>query len=294
MNKKSNHNQAVKNLGDYMGIDPAPQISSSDSSETNRKIEEKDDSRIIDSFPEQEEEQAEYESPIIGNEEMTGEMPAMWMLHPQKFPSVLESFRTMKNKIAALKEKDGLNVFLVSGADEGVGTSTVAFNLGLTLSFDFADQRILIIDANLYNPSLHNAFNFLNEPGLMDFLMGNAGLESVVRSSPYSNLDLITSGKTDSNIKSPFDLETFKDFVKKMSNRYDFVLFDSSPVLKSSQTRIISSKIHGVIIVAEANRIRWEVMSEIKRQLSIDGAKLVGSFLNRRKFVIPRWAYRFV
>jgi len=218
----------------------------------------------------------------------------MWMLSPQKFPSVLESFRTMKNKIAALKEKEGLNVFLVSGADGAVGTSTVAFNLGLTLSFDFTDQRILIVDANLNNPSLHNAFDLLNESGLMDFLMGNAGLESVIKSSPYSNLDLITSGKTDSRIKSPFDLKAFKDFVKEMSGRYDFVLFDSSPVLKSSQTRIISSKIHGVIIVAEANRIRWEVMSEIKRQLSIDGAKLVGSFLNRRKFVIPRWAYRFI
>jgi len=294
MNKKSNHNQTAKNLGDYMGIDPAPRISTSDSSETNRKIDGKGDSSIIDSFPEQEEKQATYGSPVYGSEEITGEKPAMWMFNPQKFPAVLESFRTMKNKIAALKEKDGLNVFLVSGADEGVGTSTVTFNLGLTLSFDFTDQRILIVDANLYNPSLHNAFNLLSEPGLMDFLMGNAGLESVVRNSPYSNLDLITSGKTDSSIKSPFDLEAFKDFVKEMSGRYDFVLFDSSPVLKSSQTRIISSKIHGVIIVAEANRIRWEVMSEIKRQLSIDGAKLVGSFLNRRKFVIPKWAYRFV
>jgi len=293
MNKKSNYNQKAKNLGDYMGIDPAPETSISDSSEINRKIEEKDDS-IIDSFPEQEEEQVAYESPIHENEEIIGEKPAMWMLSPQKFPSVLESFRTLKNKIAALKEKEGLNVFLVSGADEVVGTSTVTFNLGLTLSFDLTDQRILIVDSNLNNPSLHNAFDLLNEPGLMDFLMGNAGLESVIKSSPYSNLDLITSGKTDSRIKSPFDLKAFEDFVKEMSGRYDFVLFDSSPVLKSSQTRIISSKIHGVIIVAEANRVRWEVMSEIKRQLSIDGAKLVGSFLNRRKFVIPRWAYRFI
>jgi len=287
MNRKNNNNRSARNLG----VPPAPEIRSSALPGTNHEAGKKEQHRVH-SEPEGEE-RIHHEVAAFGAA-LSKEKPALWLLNPQKFPSVLESFRTLKNKIAALKVKDGMNVFLVSGADEKVGTSTVAFNLGLTLSFDFVDQRILIVDANLNHPSLHTAFNLSQHPGLMDFLMKNSQLENVIRNSSYSNLDLITSGRTESGFQSPFDLEAFRNFVAEMSARYDFVLLDSSPVLKSSQTRIISTKIHGVIIVAEANRIRWEVMTEIKRQLVNDGAKLVGSFLNRRKFVIPKWVYRFI
>jgi Mrp family chromosome partitioning ATPase len=77
-------------------------------------------------------------------------------------------------------------------------------------------------------------------------------------------------------------------------DRYDLILLDSAPLLMSSQTRIISTRTDGVIIVAEANGTRWEVLREIKRQLEADHAKIVGGILNKRRFVIPRWAYRFI
>lgn len=221
--------------------------------------------------------------------------PELWMLTPQRFQFALESFRTLKNKMTALKENEDLNVFLITGAADKVGTSMVTFNLGLILSFDLADKRILIVDANMANPSLGVAFDFPAEhPGLMDFLLRGYSLEMIIQKMPSSNLHFITSGKTESNIISPFDLERFRTFINEISKEYDFILIDSAPVLKSSHTRIISSKTHGVIIVVEANKTRWEVISEIKRQLNVNGAKLVGSFLNKRKFVIPKWAYRFI
>jgi hypothetical protein len=55
--------------------------------------------------------------------------PALWMLEPQRYPRVLESFRLLKNKAIGFREKEDLKTFLLTGSEEKVGVSTVAFNL---------------------------------------------------------------------------------------------------------------------------------------------------------------------
>jgi protein-tyrosine kinase len=220
--------------------------------------------------------------------------PVLWMLEPQKYPRVLESFRLLENKAIALRQKENFKTFLLTGSEEKVGVSTVTFNLGLVMSLSLADQRILLVDANLSNPSLHLAFGLATSPGLMEYLFEGLSLTEVIQPSSLPNLDLICIGQFDNQAISPFDSLEFSNFLKEAKRHYSFVLLDSAPALRSSMTRMISSKTDGVIVVTEANRTRWEVVNELTRQLHSDGASVVGCFLNKRRFVIPKWAYRFV
>ncbi len=222
------------------------------------------------------------------------DVPALWMFSPGKFPLALESFRSLKNKIVALKGNENLSVFLITGASGKVGISTVTFNLGLILGMDLSEKRILLVDANLRNPSLDKVFGISPEPGLMDHFFEGRSLSDVIQASPVPNLDLLPVGQSAHQLMSPFDMEEFSSFIEEVKNNYDFVLIDSEPALQSSRTRMASSKVDGVIIVAEVNRTRLEVISELKRQLEIDGVRIAGCFLNKRIFVIPRWVYRFI
>jgi len=217
--------------------------------------------------------------------------PALWLLDPVKYPHVIETFRSIMNKIIALKEAKKYTVFQITSPHEGAGVSTITFNLALALAFDLTDKRILLVDTNIFKPSLHTAFGYSINPGLMDYIFGIRQLSEIYRVSDYPNLMLIPSGTIDHLTVTPFDLDEFSFFLEDARKQYDFVLLDAAPVLKSNQMRAISSKTDGVIIVAEANRTRREVVVELKQRLKNDGVTIIGSFLNKRRFFIPKWFY---
>ncbi len=220
--------------------------------------------------------------------------PRLWMLYPEKWPRALESFRTLKNQISGLGEKEGLRVFLLTGSDRKCGTSAIAFNLSLICAWDMPDSRILMVDANVSHPVLHKSFGISPEPGFADFLYGRVRMPEIIRNSCLHNLDLVTFRKSGESVPSPFSLRSFSCFLETVKKYYDFIFLDSEPLLSSGHTQIISSRADGVMIVAEAGRTRLEVISELKYRLESSGARLIGSFLNRRRYVIPRWIYKYI
>ncbi len=217
--------------------------------------------------------------------------PMLWLLFPELYPSVTESFRYLKSKTFVLERRKSLKTLMVTGPQQKVGVSTIAFNLALILAFDMIDRRILLVDTNLSNPSLHASFDQSINPGLMDYLFGIRPLSEIIRASDYPNLHLIPSGTIETLQVIPFDLKEFDYFLTEVCEQYDYIILDSAPALKSSQTQSLSSKTDGVIVVAEANKTRWQVMADLKQQLENDGANIIGSFLNKRRFPIPKWLY---
>jgi len=220
--------------------------------------------------------------------------PSIWMASPDRHQSILESLRMVKSKISQMRKEGACKHFLITGAEPGVGTSTVAQNLSVVFANDFLDQRFLLVDTNMTSPSMHRTFSLPPGPGILNYLLSGASLEEVIRDSGWPNLDVVTIGKSDHDAASPFDLGRFRYFLNEASAVYDLIFIDSAPALRSSQTRAISSQADWVIIVSEACRTRWEVLVEMKSQLAQDGAKILGGILNKRRFVIPGWAYRFI
>ena len=221
-------------------------------------------------------------------------LPALWMREPDRYPHVLEIFRSFANKIILFQDTQQCKTFLMTGTDAKVGTSTVTFNLGLILGRGMPDRQILIIDAHLESPTLHLAFNHVPSNGLLKYLLGRSPLVDIVQPTFIPNLDIITFSHLEDEILSPFSLPSFKKLLDEVGEYYDIVLLDSAPALKSSHTKMISAKVDGVILVAQANRTRFEVLDELVQQLNIQEANLLGSFLNKRKYFIPQWLYRYI
>jgi Mrp family chromosome partitioning ATPase len=107
------------------------------------------------------------------------------------------------------------------------------------------------------------------------------------------NLEVITIGKPATQVLSPFDLLKFPTFLEAVRTRYDFVLFDSAPILGSSDSLTISTMVDGVILVAEANHTRYETIISIENHLQ-GSANVLGIVLNKRRFVIPKALYNII
>lgn len=222
------------------------------------------------------------------------EGPILFMAEPNRYSSIREGLRGAKAKLDAQRKEHGRKVFVFTGADNGVGVSTVTFNLALITALDMADSRVLVIDANISRPSLHQAFNCSPDPGLLNFLTQPLNLGQVLVDSGMPNLHLITCGSTTREVYSPFDLARM-DYLLEVARRYyDFVLIDTAPALKTSDSRILARKADGVVVAVRYSQTKNQVGQELIRQLTSDGAEIVGSVLNRRVFVIPKFFYRFI
>ena len=217
----------------------------------------------------------------------------LWMAEPQRFPAILESFRSLKAHLQFLAKSHHPLVIQFTGANRHNGSSTTASNLALVLAWDLVDHRILLVDGNLADPSVHQTFGLLREPGLLNYLTEEMDLQQVVQPTMRPNLEVITIGKPATQILSPFDLLRLATFLEEMRTRYDFVLIDSAPILGSSDSLTISTKVDGVIIVVEANHTRYETIISIENYLQ-DSAKLLGIVLNKRRFVIPKVLYNII
>lgn len=219
--------------------------------------------------------------------------PILWMADEKRYFHIAEAFRSLVNKISFISYSSKKKVFLMTGSDSKVGTSTILFNTGLMMG-RILDRKILIVDANIYHPSLQTAFNVYPTVCLTDYLLGEAKLSDIVQPTFIPNLDVITCKRIDDKFLSPFAKSTFFTFFQEIREQYEIILLDSAPALQSSHTNILISEADGVIIVAEAGETRMRVLEELVRHLHMEGATILGSFLNKRRYPIPKWIYRIM
>lgn len=220
--------------------------------------------------------------------------PALWMAYPERYSRIVEVFRALANKIAFISHTSGKKVFLMTGSDSKVGTSTILFNTGLMIGRSMLDRKILIVDTNIYHPSLHIAFDASPAFCLMDYLLVGATISDVVQPTFLPNLDIITCNRIDDPLLSPFTIPAFYLFFQDIRKKYEIILLDSAPALRSSHTKMLLSEADGVIIVAEAGETRLRTLEELIRQLHMEDATVLGSFLNKRRYPIPNWIYRIM
>ena len=219
--------------------------------------------------------------------------PHLWLRTLDEQPALADKFRHVKHHLNVLRNKAGLKVFAFTAPHSQAGVSTLASNVSLVMAWDFLDQRILLVDTQLRKPVLHRAFGVQPQPGLLDYLLNGQDLSRVCQPTFRPNLDLISRGETPGMAASPFDLKRFGDFLEDIRGHYDFVILDCPPVLEASDAQVICQKVDGVVIIVEANRLRYEVLTACLDELSPQ-SRLVGYIFNKRQFFIPDFLYRFV
>jgi capsular exopolysaccharide synthesis family protein len=202
---------------------------------------------------------------------------------------VVEEYHRMKQHIKTVAQDKTIRTILFSSAVHGEGTTTVLVNFGITLANEC--NTVLLVDANLRNPSLHQIFNVEQRRGLSSLLQGKSSLTDVIKKTNINNLSVITSGSSASNPFNILESESLGSIIKQMKEHAYWVLFDSPPVNQYNETLLLSSKVDGVIMVVQAEDTRWEVAQNARLRIENDKVKLLGVVLNKRKMYIPEWVY---
>lgn len=204
--------------------------------------------------------------------------------------SLSESYRTLRTNLQRSGRSKSVRSILITSAVRSEGRTQTVANLAVILSA-IEGNKTLLIDADLRHPTLHEIFGVEKGPGLSEVLQGTVPLEGVVRPTQIGNLKMISSGDAMQGAAELFHSPRLAEAIERLKTEYDFLLFDSSPVIPYADPIILSSHVEGMILVVKARETRREVVRRAKDLLNKSEDKFLGVVLNSVEYVIPRSIY---
>jgi capsular exopolysaccharide synthesis family protein len=163
------------------------------------------------------------------------------------------------------------------------GKTTVSCNLAIAMADRGA--RVLLIDADLRQPRLHQVFDLRNEAGLCTLLGGrkpiNEGsLRNFALKTRVPLLHLLPSGICETSIPNLLSSDRLSQVLQRARSEFDMVLVDTPPMLYLTDARILGKVVDGVVMVFRARRTNTDHAARAIRSLHQDGTHVLGAVLN--------------
>lgn len=168
---------------------------------------------------------------------------------------------------------------LVTSARPSEGKSTTSF--ALAQNFARTGKRVLLVDGDLRNPSMHRLVGVDNERGMSNLLSGAADLDSVVYKTAIENLSFVACGPLPPNPAELWGGDRIRRFLKDAQEQFDHIIVDGPPVLGFADSPILAATLGGTLFVLESRGTRRGQARGALRRLKMGSARLLGVVLTK-------------
>ena len=166
----------------------------------------------------------------------------------------------------------------MSSPEPGDGKTTLISNLSVSLAQ--SGKRVLLIDADLRRPAIHQILRIPQGIGLSELLSGKSQLSDVIRPSVVENLSVMTTGTPPANPAETLSLSAFADLIHTVRDEYDFVLVDAPPLLAVSDSSVMARNVDGVLLVARLNKNSRSALIRVRELLMDQDIPVIGAVVN--------------
>ena len=205
-----------------------------------------------------------------------------------------EAFRNVRSSIL-FKNWQGKppKTILITSAVPNEGKTTVTSNLAVTMAL--AGARVLLADCDLRRGGVSELFKLPATPGLSEALRGKLHWRDAVQETSTRNLDLLARGEVFDQTSEMLLSKTAEEMLKEMGEEYDYVIFDSAPVLVADDTASFAPKLDAVLFVVRMSstmaRLSGKALDLLyERQVNIGGVILNRSSSNLREYTYYNYA----
>jgi exopolysaccharide/PEP-CTERM locus tyrosine autokinase len=192
---------------------------------------------------------------------------------------ILNTFRELRTQLLKINDKKNF-VCMVSSINHGGGASYVAKNLAAVFALDKA-KTSLLIDANLYSPSLDELIIGEASTGITDYLSNSTlNIKDVVYATGIPRLRVVPIGEHSEGAAEYFSSDKMQHFIDEIRSRYPdrYIFIDAPPVVDSSEARILTEVSDMVVLVVpHARATKEQIEAAIQ---SVDKEKLAGLIYN--------------
>jgi capsular exopolysaccharide synthesis family protein len=194
---------------------------------------------------------------------------------------ISEQYRTIRTNIQYSSIDKELKTLMVTSSGPAEGKSTTAANLAVV--FAQLGKKVLLVDADLRKPTVHRSFGENNLFGFTTVLTKQATLGSTVLETEEKDLYILTSGPVPPNPAELLSSKSMEQFIEEAKEQFDYVLFDTPPLLAVADPQILANKVDASIYVVFSGKTEIDQAKKAKELLENAQSKLVGVVLNHKE-----------
>ena len=214
------------------------------------------------------------------NNDVTASLPIHRLVAERPGASVTQALRRLRTTITlSLGETEASRVVLVTSTIASEGKSSVVEGLA-TLSA-LAGRRVLVIDADMQNPTLHGRFGLANVVGLSEVLTGSIEIDDGIEFDPTTGLYFMSRGHSVPNPDDLLGSDAMEVLLRTARRQFDLVIIDSAPVSSVGDALIITPRVDGVLFVVEWERTHREMVIQSLRDIYEIGENVLGLVLSK-------------
>jgi len=192
--------------------------------------------------------------------------------------NLAESYRTIRTSLLLSSADKKPKAIVVTSALPEEGKSATLSNLAVTLAQ--AGKTVLIVDSDFRKPTQHKIFKIRNINGLTNYLTSEMEIKALIKATEIPKLFLINVGPVPPNPAELLGSEKMGSLIESLKQWFDFVLFDSPPVLTVSDAMVLGPKIDGMILVVWGGKTAKDALKQAKERLDMLKIKCLGVVIN--------------
>lgn len=203
--------------------------------------------------------------------------PTLFYLSQPGSPEA-EAYRSVRTSLFFRCKRAGHQVIQITSAEPQDGKTTLAANMALAMAH--AGKRVLLIDADLRCPKVHQLFRLRHEIGLSDVVTGEVQFENAIQTCDIEGLSLLTAGLTPANPSELLGGPAFESLLDEWRTQYDFVIVDTPPLMAVSDPCVVASRVDGLILVVRVGKNKLNTLQRACEMLSALGITVLGAVVN--------------
>jgi succinoglycan biosynthesis transport protein ExoP len=206
------------------------------------------------------------------------------LINTEARSTLAEAYKQLRTSILLSTAGRAPRTLLITSAKPGEGKTTTAVNTAVSLAQTGA--RVLLIDADLRRPMVHNLFNVSNPAGLSTVLsrdVNEQDIMALIELQPESGLHLLTSGPIPPNPAELLGSTQMKQLLQTLASHFDHIVIDSPPITSVTDGVWLASLVDGVILVVHGGQSTRELVRRTRQILGGVGARIFGVVLNNVK-----------
>jgi capsular exopolysaccharide synthesis family protein len=192
-----------------------------------------------------------------------------------------ESYHLLRTQILRRLKENNWNTLAVTSPGKGEGKTLTAINLAISMAREI-DKSVLLVDANLRNPTLLDHFGLTESWGLSDYLTDDIPIEDMlIQSSDYEDLVILPAGKPIENSAEMLNSSKMEQLIKTIKACHDnwIIIFDLPPVLLTTEALAFSSLVESSLLVIEDGATKKSHIESAIERLS--STNIIGTVMNK-------------
>jgi len=219
--------------------------------------------------------------PLSETAGMVSDQNLIYFFHPGSLAA--EQFRKLRTYLLRHKSLEFPKTIMVTSAASGEGKTLVAANLAIGIAHDLRSHALLV-DCDLRSPTLGHWFGLENDKGLSDYLMGNGNISEIIMKTEVEKLTILPGGSIQDNPVELLGSKKMEALVHELKSRYRdrYVILDSTPLLATAESEVLSKMVDEILIVVRAGITPRETLKQAIA--SLEKEKILGFVLNDLQF----------